>query len=136
MKVVSSGLFDGKEIGYYHFLEFAKSEMSKKAKSKSYSLDKVKTLVCILTIRHCRSSCASGVDIDRVVRDAKRIFCNTPRTASMRRHDRLFADPNVKHVSQSHLPLFQRETFVICFKQERSTILHSDLHILRAYEAK
>lgn len=43
-------------------------------------------------------SCILGVDIDRVVRDAKRIFCNTPRTASMRRHDRMYNDPNVKHV--------------------------------------
>lgn len=51
------------------------------------------------TMGHCDFSCSLGVDIDRVVRDAKRIFCNTPRTASMRRHDRLFADPNVKHVS-------------------------------------
>ena len=64
-------------------------------------------------MRHCPSSCSSGVDIDRVVRDAKRIFCNTPRTASMRRHDRLFADPNVKHVSQNHLPLLQLEKFVM-----------------------
>ena len=55
-----------------------------------------------------------GVDIDRVVRDAKRIFCNTPRTASMRRHDKLFADPSVKHVSQTFDPLFHRETFVMC----------------------
>ena len=65
-------------------------------------------------MRHCPSSCSSGVDIDRVVRDAKRIFCNTPRTASMRRHDRLFADPNVKHVSQNnHLALLQLEKFVM-----------------------
>ena len=40
--------------------------------------------------------------MDRVVRDSKRVFRSTPRTASMRRHDRLFADPSVKHVSRQY----------------------------------
>lgn len=86
-----------------------------KAKRGSYSLDKSKTTNHLYfgqpasIMRHCRFSFSSGVDIDRVVRDAKRISCNTPRTASMRRHDRLYADPSVKHVSQNYLPLLQLE---------------------------
>ena len=91
-----------------------------KAKYLPRSLDEVKTTVCVSIMCHCRFSCYSGfscslgVDIDRVVRDAKRVFCNTPRTASMRRHDRLFADPSVKHVSQNHRLLFHQEKFVMC----------------------
>ena len=88
--VVSTGKILQKNITYWYFEQLAS------------------------TMRHCDFFCSSGVDIDRVVRDAKRIFCNTPRTASMRRHDRLFADPNVKHVSQNHRPLFHGEEFVKC----------------------
>lgn len=42
------------------------------------------------------------VDMERVVREAKKIFCNTPRSASMRRHDRQYADPKAKHVRQQY----------------------------------
>jgi len=51
------------------------------------------------------------VDMDRVVRDAKRVFCNTPRTASMRLHDRRFADPNTKH-EKEFIPLAQLKSEV------------------------
>jgi len=63
-----------------------------------------------------------GVDIDRVVRDAKRIVCNTPRTASMRRHDRLFADPNVKH-EKEFIPLPQLKG-EICPRVSAQDLLH------------
>ncbi|XP_078369645.1 TBC domain-containing protein kinase-like protein isoform X2 [Oculina patagonica] len=63
-----------------------------------------------------------GVDIDRVVRDAKRIFCNTPRTASMRRHDRQFADPNVKH-EKEFIPLPQLKS-EICPRISSQDLLH------------
>lgn len=43
------------------------------------------------------------VDMERVVREAKKIFCNTPRSASMRRHDRQYADPKAKHVRQQYI---------------------------------
>lgn len=43
------------------------------------------------------------VDMERVVREAKKIFCNTPRSASMRRHDRQNADPKAKHVRQQYI---------------------------------
>ena len=73
-------------------------------------------VIAVFPVCYSGFSCSPGVDIDRVVRDAKRVFCNTPRTASMRRHDKLFADPNVKHVSQNHHLLFHRETFVVSSK--------------------
>jgi len=62
------------------------------------------------------------VDMDRVVRDAKRIFCNTPRTASMRRHDRQFADPNTKH-EKEFIPLPQLKS-EICPRISAQDLLH------------
>lgn len=41
--------------------------------------------------------------MERVVREAKKIFCNTPRSASMRRHDRQYADPKAKQVRQQYI---------------------------------
>lgn len=63
-----------------------------------------------------------GVDIDRVVRDAKRIFCNTPRTASMRRHDRMYYDPNVKH-EKEFIPLSQLKA-EICPRISAQDLVH------------
>lgn len=62
------------------------------------------------------------VDMDRVVRDAKRVFCTTPRTASMRRHDRLFADPKAK-LEKEFIPLPQLKA-EICPRISAQDLLH------------
>lgn len=62
------------------------------------------------------------VDMERVVREAKKIFCNTPRSASMRRHDRQNADPQAKH-EKEFIPLPQLKT-EICPRISTQDLLH------------